>query len=213
MKTIRTRSDQEITQFALVAARARPRPKSFGQTCEVNGTWQTWGGVVVAALAAIPAASPVAWWLARRRGSWRTALCDVGMVVGTVPWLWMILTPAGSGRSVNLVPLRDLADQLTDDRVVEQLGGNLLVFAALGFLLPVRSAWFADPWRLLMVGAILSGGVEMLQFALGVGRHSSVDDVLVNAVGALLAGLLSRYWWQRSSAGRRANAPERTHTS
>ncbi|MFD0365153.1 VanZ family protein [Nocardia sp. GCM10030253] len=170
----------------------------------MSGTWQAWGGVVVAALAVLPVAGLVAWWLARRRGFWRTALCDVGMVVGTVPWLWMILTPVGSGRSVNPVPLHDLAEQITDDRVIEQLGGNLLVFAALGFLLPVRFAWFADPWRLLMVGAILSGVVEILQFALGIGRHSSIDDVLVNAVGALLAGLLSHRWWQpsRISAGR-----------
>ncbi|MEV6333554.1 VanZ family protein [Nocardia vinacea] len=165
----------------------------------MNRTWEAWGGVITATIAALPLAVALAWWLARRRGSWRNALCEVGIVVGTAPWLWMVLTPAGTGRSVNAVPLRDLIDQLRDDRVVEQLGGNLLVFAALGFLLPMRWAWFANPWRLLLVGAVLSSVVEVSQFVLGIGRHSSVDDVLVNATGALLAGLASNRWWVSAS--------------
>ncbi|MGK8503769.1 VanZ family protein [Nocardia asiatica] len=78
------------------------------------------------------------------------------MVTGTAPWLWMILTPTGRGRSVNLVPLRDLAEQLANDRVIEQFGGNLLVFAALGFLLPVRRPWFARSYRILLAGAAAS---------------------------------------------------------
>ncbi|WP_327094075.1 VanZ family protein [Nocardia vinacea] len=165
----------------------------------MNSTWEAWGGVITATIAALPLAGCVAWWLARRRGSWRNALCEVGVVVGTAPWLWMILTPVGAGRSVNVVPLRDLIDQMRDDRVVEQLGGNLLVFAALGFLLPMRWAWFADPWRRLLVGAVLSSVVEVSQFALCIGRHSSVDDVLVNAIGAVLAGLASNRWWASNS--------------
>ncbi|MEV4128270.1 VanZ family protein [Nocardia sp. NPDC049707] len=166
----------------------------------MNGTWEAWGGVITATIAALPLAGCVAWWLARRRGVWRNALCEVGMVVGTVPWVWMILTPAGTGRSVQVVPLRDLIDQLPGDRVVEQLGGNLLVFAALGFLLPMRWGWFADPWRLLLAGAVLSGAVEVAQFALAIGRHSSIDDVLVNAVGTGLAGLASKRWWSSGGA-------------
>jgi glycopeptide antibiotics resistance protein len=37
--------------------------------------------------------------------------------------------------------------------------------------------------------------VEVLQYVLDLGRVSSVDDVLVNAVGAVLAALCSRRWW------------------
>ncbi|MGY2148910.1 VanZ family protein [Nocardia gipuzkoensis] len=116
-------------------------------------------------------------------------------MTGTAPWLWMILTPTGRGRSVNLVPLRDLAEQLADDWVIEQFGGNLLVFAALGFLLPVRRPWFARSYRILLAGAAASIAVEAAQFALAIGRHSSVDDVLFNAAGACLAGQLSRHLW------------------
>lgn len=162
----------------------------------MNGTWDAWGDVVLVAIAALPIAGIAAWWLARRRGR-RAALCDVGMVVGTAPWLWMILTPKGTGRSINLIPLRDLAEQLSDSRVIEQFGGNLLVFAALGFFLPIRLPWFARPSRILLAGATASIVVETLQYALAIGRHSSIDDVALNAVGALLAGILSRPWWAR----------------
>ncbi|WP_378738419.1 VanZ family protein [Nocardia brasiliensis] len=166
----------------------------------MDGTWEMWGGVVVVAIGAIPVAGVVAWWVARWWG-WRVALCDVGMVTGTAPWVWMILTPNGIGRSVNLVPLRDLAAQLADGRVIEQIGGNLLVFAALGLLLPVRRSWFARWYRILLVGAAASVTVEAVQFALGIGRHSSVDDVLLNAAGACLAGQLSRRLWASHTAG------------
>nr|WP_198429149.1 VanZ family protein [Nocardia bovistercoris] len=145
----------------------------------------------------MPVAALAAWWLGRRRG-WRPALCEVGIVVGTAPWLWMILTPTGTGRSLNLVPLRDLTEVLAENRTVEQLGGNLLVFAALGFLLPVRHPWFAHSHRILLTGAAASIAVETAQFALAIGRHTSVDDVLLNAVGAWSACQLSRPLWAPS---------------
>ncbi|MGW4243325.1 VanZ family protein [Nocardia sp. NPDC004722] len=124
-------------------------------------------------------------------------------MAGTAPWLWMILTPNGRGRSLNLVPLRDLAEQLTGDRVLEQFGGNLLVFAALGFLLPMRRPWFARSYRILLAGAAASIAVETAQFALAIGRYSSVDDVLLNAAGACLAGQLSRPLWASRPRGMR----------
>ncbi|WP_218003101.1 VanZ family protein [Nocardia asiatica] len=111
----------------------------------------------------------------------------------------------------NLVPLRDLAEQLADDRVIEQFGGNLLVFAALGFLLPVRRPWFARSSRILLAGAAASIAVETAQFALAIGRHSSVDDVLINAAGACLAGQLSRHLWaSRAVTDRSESALSRT---
>ncbi|WP_157640784.1 VanZ family protein [Longispora albida] len=155
-------------------------------------TWRVWGGVILASVALVPAGALVVWLLARRRGSWRTALCDVAMVAGTVPWLWMILTPAGHGRSVNLVPFRDLADQLGGPSPMEQIGGNLLVFAALGFCLPIR--WPAlTPLRVLAIAAGCSAVVEIVQYVLAIGRHSSIDDVLLNAAGAFLAACCARY--------------------
>jgi glycopeptide antibiotics resistance protein len=123
------------------------------------------------------------------------------MIAGTLPWIWMILTPLPEAREVHLVPLSDLADQLSGRPVAAalEIGGNLLVFAALGFCAPIRFAALAGVARLFVLGAAGSALVETLQFVLDLGRVSSVDDVLVNALGAALAGLASRRWWAKLS--------------
>ena len=51
------------------------------------------------------------------------------------------------------------------------------------------------PLVVALVAAGLSVVVEVLQLALQLGRVSSVDDVLINALGAALASLLSVRWW------------------
>lgn len=154
-----------------------------------------WSGVVVVALLALIPAAGVVVVLARRRGGphpWRYSFAEVGMVVGTAPWLWMILTPRGSGRSVEVVPLAGLITQLGGRPAVaiEQIGGNLLVFAAFGACAVLR--W---PLRVRTVAALAGTAsvlVELTQYALSIGRVTSVDDVLLNTLGATLAALLVR---------------------
>ncbi|WBB65722.1 VanZ family protein [Micromonospora sp. WMMD812] len=174
--------------------------------------WRDWGDVVLAVLAGLPPLVLVVAGLARvrrdaatARDAWRRSVAEVGAVAGTLPWVWMILTPRDAPRDVALVPLRDLADLLTGPpaTVVVQVVGNLLVLAALGFFAPVRVAALAGAGRLFLLGAAGAVLVESLQYALDLGRVSSVDDVLLNATGAALAGLLSRRWW----AGRRPAVP------
>ncbi|MFD0140941.1 MULTISPECIES: VanZ family protein [unclassified Streptomyces] len=166
-----------------------------------HGCFDTFNGVVLMTLVTVPLSVLVAWALARRRraagvtGAWRTSLAEVGMVHGTVPFVWLILMPgAGAGvvpGRVSLVPLRDLV-------TMGPLGitGNLLVFASLGFFAPVRYAAVAFVPRILALGAGCSVLVETAQYVLRLDRVSSVDDVLVNATGAVLAGLASRRWWR-----------------
>ncbi|WP_217708400.1 VanZ family protein [Nonomuraea rhodomycinica] len=166
-------------------------------------TWELWGNIIIAALLALPLAAALAWLLARRRARAghpapvRTALADVGIPAGTLPWLWMILTPATGQEGVSLVPFTDLVT-LADapaGAVLTQVGGNLLVFAALGALLPVRGPRLASVPRVAAVAAAASVTVEVLQYVLRLGRYSSVDDVLVNTAGAVLAALVTRRWW------------------
>ncbi|KUL23170.1 VanZ family protein [Actinoplanes awajinensis] len=170
--------------------------------------WHWWfgaiSGVVVLTVAAFPLAALVVWGLARRRGgaAWRRSVAEVGIVYGTVPWIWMIMLPgprAGevSGR-VSLVPVRDLLAVLDSPplTVVVQVVGNLLVFAALGFFGPIRFAALASVPRILALAALCSALVEILQHVLRLDRVTSVDDVLLNAAGAGLAALLSRRWWR-----------------
>ncbi|MGW8889984.1 VanZ family protein [Streptomyces sp. NPDC055749] len=175
----------------------------------VSGRWDrcfgTFNGVVLMTLAALPLSVLVVWALARRRRAadggispWRMSLAEVGMVHGTVPWIWMTMMPgAGAGivpGRVSLVPLRDLVTMGPVGIV-----GNLLVFAALGFFAPMRFAALASVPRILALGAGCSVLVETAQYVLRLDRVSSVDDVLVNATGAVLAALASRRWWRQSS--------------
>ncbi len=119
----------------------------------------------------------------------RRALAATTMVVWTLPWLVLVLTPLHARREVRLAPLRDLVEILADRPLTAffQIVGNLLVFAAVGFGLgmgwQVRFAW------VVVAVAGMSIVVETLQYALALGRVSSIDDVLLNTAGAGLAVL------------------------
>jgi hypothetical protein len=121
----------------------------------------------------------------------RRSLAEVAIVVGTVPWLWMILTPSSGTGGVQLVPVVDLLQVLNGDALTAffQVGGNLLVFAAFGFFAPLRWPIGAGTVTLLAAGASIV--VEFLQYTLALNRVTSVDDVLLNATGAGLAALVS----------------------
>ncbi|MFB9234692.1 VanZ family protein [Plantactinospora siamensis] len=167
--------------------------------------WVWAGAVVVSILGVLGAglAAAAGYRLRRRCGmpagtARRFSAAEFGMVAGTLPWLWLTLTPRPHARLVHLIPLSDLVDQVRTmpaGWVAEQAVGNLLVFAALGFCAPIRYAALARFGRILLLGAAASAVIEILQYALDIGRVSSVDDVLLNASGAALAGLLSRRWW------------------
>ncbi|GAB2825557.1 hypothetical protein GCM10027176_32540 [Actinoallomurus bryophytorum] len=181
----------------------------------VSGTFT---GVVVITVAALPLAALVVWALAGRRRvtgtapawAWRMSLAEVGIVYGTVPWVWMIMSPGGRAGTarVSLVPLRDLSHVLAagPGTATGQVVGNLLVFAALGFFAPLRFASLASVPRILTLAAGCSVSVEVAQYVLRLDRVSSVDDVLLNAAGAGLAALASRRWWP-ATAGTSPDRP------
>ncbi|MFD0372748.1 VanZ family protein [Streptomyces sp. NPDC127114] len=177
-----------------------------------HGCFDTFNGVVLMTLVTIPSSLLVAWALAWRRraagvaSAWRLSLAEVAMVHGTVPWVWMTMMP-GSGAGVvpgrvSLVPLRDLVTMGPLG-----IGGNLLVFASLGFFAPVRWAALASVPRVLALGTGCSVLVETAQYVLRLDRVSSVDDVLVNATGAGLAALASRRWWRGTADAAHTSAP------
>ncbi|MFR9778295.1 VanZ family protein [Micromonospora sp. MS34] len=169
-----------------------------------HGCFDTFNGVLLMMLVGLPLAAVLVGALALRRraagvtSAWRMSLAEVGMVYGTVPFVWMTLMPGpGAGvvpGRVSLVPLRDL---VTMGPV--GIGGNLLIFAALGFFAPMRFAVLASVPRILALGAGCSALVETAQYVLRLDRVSSVDDVLVNAAGAALFGLASRHWWRTTA--------------
>lgn len=159
-------------------------------------------GVAVLAISALPLAVATVWALAWLRTSagiapaaaWRRSFAEVGIVYGTVPWVWLTLIP-GSGAGVvpgrvSLVPLRDL-ETMSDIQVF----GNLLILAAVGFCAPMLFSALASAPRMLVVGVIASATIESAQYLLQLDRVSSVDDILLNATGAAIAALASRPWW------------------
>ncbi|GAA3239985.1 VanZ family protein [Dactylosporangium siamense] len=161
-----------------------------------HGCLDTENGVLLTMLAGLPLAALMVWTLSRRRGTtWRLSLAEVGLVYGTLPLVWLTLLPGpGAGvvpGRVSLVPLRDVVTMGSIG-----IGGNLLLFAALGCFAPVRFAALASVPRVLALGAACSVLVETAQFVLRLDRVSSVDDVLLNAAGAALAAAASRPWWR-----------------
>jgi VanZ like family len=164
--------------------------------------WHSWfgtyEGVVLVVVAALPIAALAVWVLVRQRrliGStparaWRRSLAEVGIVYGTVPGVWVTLLP-GVRSGVSLVPLRDLGTMSNF-----QIAGNLVIFAAFGFLAPLRFSALASVPRILVVAAAGSILIETAQHVLRLERVSSVDDVLLNAAGTGLAALASRPWWR-----------------
>ena len=175
----------------------------------ING-WHGWvgtfNGVALITVAVLPLAVLLVWGLARRRSltgttpawAWRTSLAEVGIVYGTVPWVWLTMLPGSRAGTVpgrvSLVPVRDLLTMSTG-----QVVGNLLVFAALGLVGPLRFAALASVPRILALAAGCSVLVEVAQYVLRLDRVSSVDDVLLNTAGAGLAALASRRWWRTSA--------------
>ncbi|GAA3096408.1 glycopeptide antibiotics resistance protein [Kribbella aluminosa] len=151
----------------------------------------TFTGVALLAMLLFPVAAAAVWVLARRRGL-RDALAEVAIVYWTLPLVWMTMLPGSHagvapGR-VSLIPFRDL---LSDS--APQIVGNLLLFAVLGFFVPIRFA--VGLRRVLAIAACCSVAIEVSQYVFRLDRVSSVDDVLLNTVGAGLAALASYRWW------------------
>ena len=81
------------------------RPLLMSAPACLAGRWHGWfdtfNGVALITVVALPLAALAVWALARRRraagatSAWRMSLAEVGIVYGTVPWVWMIMLPGG----------------------------------------------------------------------------------------------------------------------
>jgi hypothetical protein len=181
----------------------------------VRVIWHSWGLVTVVFLVSAPVAALLAWgWAllrARRGVSTRDAVTEALMVAGTAPWLGPLLAPnpnPHATRRIFLIPFVDLAEQISKGPrfLAIEVGGNLAVFVVLGFFLPIR--YRIGLGALAGLVAASSAGVEVIQYAFDLHRVSSIDDVIINTAGGVLAALVSHRWWRRRrsspSAGRHA---------
>ncbi len=168
----------------------------------MGAAWRDHSSTIIAAVLLLPLAGVAAYHWRRRSRSRREALAEVGLLCWTLPFLGMLFTPQGTPRSVDLVPLHDLPSWFSSDpgTAAAQLVGNLAVLAGVGFFLPVRFGWAASLPRMLVIAAASAVLIEALQWVLAIGRVSSVDDVLVNTTGAVLAAACSGRWWVTEKA-------------
>lgn len=85
--------------------------------------------------------------------------------------------------------LRFYMDRPTKEAIL-QIGGNVILLAPLGVLLPLVWTTLRGPVRLALVSGMLSLAIETVQGTFVMGRAFDVDDVILNVLGVVLAYLL-----------------------
>ncbi|MFD8967378.1 VanZ family protein [Streptomyces sp. NPDC059568] len=139
-----------------------------------------------------------------RRRSWGRAVLRilvvgvalVALVVFSAVLARLTLTPSPASAEIagaNLRPGRSLRQYLEDYTFLaacKQIGGNLLLGAPFGLLLPVLVPRRMRMVRVVLLTAVVMVLVELAQGAVVEGRAFDVDDVILNTGGALIAYLL-----------------------
>ena len=159
---------------------------------------------------------PGAYGLRRRRGGGHPLSAPVGLQLGSpqdqvVVW----------GATINLVPFAGIARTVADAAqtgwwwtiAVTIVGGNVLMFVPLGFMLPLLSERFHRFRTTLFVLVACSAAIELAQLTVGLAvvgglyRVVDVDDVILNVVGGSIGfGLWKAYERLRvARCGRRAD--------
>jgi hypothetical protein len=86
--------------------------------------------------------------------------------------------------------LRLYLDQPSVKAALLEIGGNLVLLAPLGALLPVLFARLRGPLRIFLAVGLISLCIETVQGTMIAGRAFDADDVILNTAGALAAYLL-----------------------
>jgi len=144
----------------------------------------------------------------RVAGSWhrRVAIALACAHIGGVLGVTLFPLPLGGLEpfrvpysTVQLVPLGTIDLLLNGSQSARQLGGNLLLLAPMGVLVPI--AWrAARPWHRTMAwGLLVSLLIELAQLALNVAglsyRVVDIDDLLLNVAGVAVGRLLFALGW------------------
>jgi hypothetical protein len=163
----------------------------------------------------------VAWAVHRCRGvsaatgarARRRALGDGLLLASVLPFALATLSHGyGSSRALSLMPLGELSSSFGSAEValssvtLLNTGGNAILLAGFGALLPLRSRSLAGLPRVAACAAALSLAVEAVQYAMALGRVSSVDDILLNTAGAVAGALVTRHRWRRRPASAAAKS-------
>lgn len=77
------------------------------------------------------------------------------------------------------------------DMVVAEATANVVMFVPFGLLLPLATR--LPPWTAVPLGAAFSTAIELSQLALFPSRFATVQDVVMNTLGAALGWALLRF--------------------
>ncbi|WP_432587855.1 VanZ family protein [Streptomyces sp. HD1123-B1] len=139
-------------------------------------------------------------------------VCMVGFAVA-LAGATLVPSPGSSDLvHTNMRPgasLRAYLDQPAFQDTVKQIGGNVLLGAPFGVLLPMLMPRARGAVRVVLVTGLVMVMVETAQGLIVEGRAFDVDDVILNTSGALLGYVLigrllgralhprRRHWWHR----------------
>ncbi|MFE2059582.1 VanZ family protein [Streptomyces sp. NPDC056465] len=139
---------------------------------------------------------------ARRRSTGRLLLraavlaaTFLALVAFSVVLAKVTLTPSPASEDIvtsNLRPgrsLRQYAEDYTFLAACKQAGGNLLLGAPFGVLLPILVPRRLRMLRMIVLTVLVIAVIELGQGALVAGRAFDIDDVILNTSGALLGYL------------------------
>ncbi|SNS17572.1 VanZ like family protein [Geodermatophilus pulveris] len=114
---------------------------------------------------------------------------DAALLLAALAVAWLTLTPAGGSGwewGAPLTELRWYATGLDSEATRLQLLGNLLLLVPLSVLAVLRWPALGTPGRLLPLALAAGAGIELLQWALPLGRVVSPVDAALNATGAVV---------------------------
>lgn len=120
------------------------------------------------------------------------AAAFAALVAFSVVLAKVTLTPSPASEDIvtsNLRPgrsLRQYAEEYTFLAACKQAGGNLLLGAPFGVLLPILVPRRLRMLRMTVLTVLVMAVVELAQGALVAGRAFDIDDVILNTAGALL---------------------------
>jgi glycopeptide antibiotics resistance protein len=110
----------------------------------------------------------------------------VALLTSVAAILVLTLSPIDDDSDVELLPLNDIGEALTPPFDTARLlteTANILLFVPLGIVLGLRGFPIG---KTAVVALALSAAVEFAQLLVVSGRTTSVDDVLLNTLGAVL---------------------------
>ena len=86
---------------------------------------------------------------------------------------------------INLIPLVNILDYDIKREATINIIGNISMFIPTGIIMPILYKRLDRFWKVLLAGAGLSFGIEMIQL-LFPGSVTDIDDLILNAAGVAI---------------------------